>query len=486
MAGETLHYAGAIYDMRIAGSGSSGMEPSLDNALRRLRNEFKFSDGFATVKPSGDALRAFEESIYWCSTDSLVKALQHLFQYEIVGNSLYSHIGELTDKNRVEIEKQLMLEKMLRIAQASCAGKYRLNGDEVIRHWLEGALFVAAVYAPQKPGDRLALVEVVSALLHDIVEDVEAGDIPSFRVPASAGRETELHGAREIYSYLKSELGDYYGGETARVLRAITRPPKKNGIIYALDENIDAYLSYYGKVNRAGPRALIPKAGDGNSNKVSVLSIMDENVKFAKKESVIYKIIPQILVWDRLAYVIREILLYGYREVAVGTRYDFDSALRAPTAEDAAYLKRGYAILGSRVSSPHFLQELPKSGIPMAIIFNGAKLEISLQFCNSPDDVKGIIQGALGLELVNISMSRKIIPSRVDNEIIVSLNWPKVASPESLAKKLVPAYDDYLRGSNLEIFHSFNRRHKAEAALEASKRVDPSHIKSIERFRLRS
>ncbi|MFA6213885.1 MAG: hypothetical protein WC717_01270 [Candidatus Micrarchaeia archaeon] len=482
MVERPLHYAGLIYSVHVP--GTSDME-TLQHKLDKMHTDLKFTDGFATVKPSGSALKAFDEAIYPNSVESDLRAIRYLCRYEAHGNELYSYLGE--DAGR-EIQKQILIEKTLRIVMDSYGDAERQNGEKILKHVLEAALTVAAVYALHKPGDRIALVEIVLTILHDIIEDVEDGSEGmkgvKFRARRDTGEKVELAEKEDIYAFITEMYGRHYGPEIVKLLKFLSRPPKVQGEILSLDQKIERYNQYLIGLLPGGPRALIPKSGDGNSNKKSVLNITDEQIRIKKKESVIYKITPQILYGGHMFAVIKEILLYGYREVAEGTVFDFDQALRAPDKEDVENLARGHKIVGPRSNSRSLIDSLLKSGLPGMIYFEGGKVpEISFQFCDSFEDAKRMVREAIGE--ADVRRSRKFVPTRVDYETLVSVHAPEAIDPKRMMERLQPAYDDYLRSHpHLEIFRSFNRRHKAQAAREMCNSISQKDRAAINRFNI--
>ena len=435
-------------------------------AIEKMRNSLQFNEGHLTAKPTGATLRSFQEAAYTNNVEMLKKNIRNSCGYDI------KHNGEITIYTGFD-NPQKMVEKTLKILEKSYGTAPRKNGDLALAHALQAMEVVAAINAPEKPGDRIAAIEIVDSGLHDIMEDAkdQRNGMREVAFRASGMHwSVELRETEKIREYVKkiyNIYGEYYGREIAADIGLLTK------------REDEQYMNYLFRVYQ-DVRCAQAKGGDAKSNQMSVWSILDQSERERTVDRIVPKLIPQMLVWKKLGFLMYEMLLYGFREMSGD---GMDREVRAPTRDDLKSFQAGYKIIDApRNYSYRMIDALPSSGMPVITFFTGGrKLEAEISFCGWKE-ARRIFQAGFGKNAL-IALERKLIPWRLDRSLIISLEGVSMGELEKGAKKSVKFYDHALAGGELlPIFSGLDRMRRAEAAREHWKEQLGS--KKLEKFQL--
>ena len=419
------------------------------NAIEDVRRKLQYTDGHLSPKPSGESLLAFQNIAYTNNVENLKTKIRNACGYDIGKNGeMITYTG-----NR----PQAMIEKTLAILEKSYGDVRRKNGDLAVVHALQAMEVIAAVNAPEKPGDRVSVLEIVDSGLHDIMEDAADSRNRMYDVAFRANEvhwKVELREPAKIREYVKkiyNVYGKYYGREIAADVGLLTRQEGED------------YMKYLIRVYQ-DLRCAQAKAGDAKSNQMSVWSILDQAEREKTVEKIVPKLIPQMLVWKKIGFLMYEMLLYGFREMSGN---EMDREVRSPTRDDLKSFRVGYKIIDApRSYSYRMIDELPSSGMPVITFFTGGKkLEAEISFCQFGEAAEIFMTG-FGKNAA-IALERKLIPWRLDRSLVVSIDGVQLGELEKCAKKCTQEYDRRLNsGELLSIFRGFDRLNRAEAARE--------------------
>jgi hypothetical protein len=389
----------------------------ISEAIANMRKRLVFKIGHLSPKPSGLAIREFENAAFSEDLEYLKENIRMAAGYSI------SEDGSILSLQGIK-EQHRLIEETFQMVELSYKDLKRKDGKPAVLHPYQVGGINAPIHMPETSKDRIPFIEVVGGLTHDIFEDIS--ELPGFALRIRKNSHLQVCKTREQATTLLGDLysgwklfgyqvfGGHYAREIIKDLNMLTR--NSNSRKY------EDYRSYLHKVCQA-IRPMVIKAGDNKSNQMSVWTIKDKETREGVRERLVGKSLPLMLNLKKVSFVLFEILLSGFDRIVAGTEFKgIDKELRSPTDADFSTFKAGYkAINVKRTYSYDLLSQLPSSGTPSLIFFTGGpKLEVAVPFC-SINQATLLLKQGFG-EASRIRLERKIIPFRLDREYIFSIS----------------------------------------------------------------
>jgi len=370
----------------------------------------------------------------------------------------------------VRMLEYAMLLQTFQILHLSYQGIRRESGNGWMTHPLRAALFVAALGAPARM--------VVSALLHDILEDAMSRELPAakFRAFARKGKahsQVEFSGEGEIMDYIRGNYW-HYGAKIARdVWHATRNDIRKEAINAEYLANPALYEKLYREhLRKAHTRigSAFAKAGDSKANITEIKSIGSPAAREMKLGKRLLKLGWQLESgWNKIAWPVFECLLYDLE--ALGGEKSWKRHRFVP-AEAIWGFAEGYNLIGK----PHrYMQEvrdrLMPSRSPAIEIYtleNRPSFTFEFPFISDAREAIGMVEAAFGKGLANPPKEvDSLLPARIRGATLVSADFyrsPKVGRLDDL----VAAYDEKLDGI---MEGGFDRELLAQAAWDRHYRL---------------
>ena|GEM_PF-3912793 len=364
----------------------------------------------------------------------------------------------------------VMLLQTFQILQLSYCGIRRESGNEWVTHPLRAALFVAALGAP--------IEMVISALLHDILEDAMSPEMPKAKFRAFVKkdgqyRQVEYTGEEEIMGYIRKNYGRC-GARIAWDVWHDTRNDIRKEMINAeyLTNPVLYEELYKGHLHKAHARigSAFAKAGDGKANITEISSITDPAVREMKFRKRMLKLDWQLECgWDKIAWPVFESLLYDLSVSSADERVW--KKYRFVPADSIWKFADGYNLVGT----PHrYNQELrgrvmPSRSPTIEVYFQGNSPSFIFEFPFIRDAkvAIGMIRQVFGKSIIGEPKEvDSLLPPLIRDAALVSVDFRK--NPEVVKfNDLVAAYDENLRGA----LPGFDRKRFTEAAWERHYRL---------------
>ena len=433
------------------------MADIIEGALYRLRNEFELPEGQLTAKPADAAIRGFNDAIITSGDAVLSKSIRKACGYRIDSSGNINHIG--TGKGE-SIKHELIEPTLTNMLLNTCNGFPREDGTPLLYHQLLVAAIASNMLAVEKENDRAPIIETVAGLGHDCFKE-DIHKVP-FRMQRADGSMIEISKKEQMPSFIINFYGDYFGREILKIINLVSREAGE-GYMYP----------YLYKIYKS-PRAELLKFADTLGNGLTVETIADPAKRTEKRNKVIPKQIPQLLMLKKDMVIPFELLLSVFGKLIEGVeKYsNFDKYLRAPAPGDISAFRDGYRIIKEPRSDFYgIVDQLPSAGMPSLVIFTGGKrLEMCVRFC-SPEQAFQIAKAGFGKD-ADVQIGRKIIPFRADPEWVVSIGGRDGRSVEKCARRAAGAYTEMLAGGEiLSIFKGMDRQRRAAEASRMWRRM---------------
>ncbi|MFA6907943.1 MAG: hypothetical protein WC263_03880 [Candidatus Micrarchaeia archaeon] len=360
-----------------------------------------------------------------------------------------------------------MLLQTFQILHLSYEGMQRDSGNEWMTHPLRAALFVAALGAPVKM--------VVSALLHDILEDAMDPKMPTAKFRAFVKKEgqcrmAEYTGEEEILGYIR---GSYwrYGIVISEDVRHDTRKQKINSEYLVNPALYERLYKEHLRMAHARMGSAFAKAGDTKANSTEINSIRDPGIKRMKFDKRLLKLDWQLDTgWSKLNWHVFESLLSDLQENSADEkaweRHRFVPAQAIWSFSD------GYNLIGK----PHrYIQEvrdklMPSRSPTIEIYIREGKpcYTFEFPFINDSREAIAIVKDAFGKALKGEpERAQSLLPQGIRDATLVSAEFFR--SPEvGKLNDLAAAYDEKLDG---RIEGGFNRQERTKAAWDRHHRM---------------
>ena len=362
------------------------------------------------------------------------------------------------------IMEYAMLIQTFQILQLSYNGVQRESGNPWESHPLRAALFVAALGAPVEM--------VISALLHDILEDAMSKDMPKVKFRAFERKNgelvlVELTGEEGILGYMRKNYWRY-GSKIAWDVLHDTRNDIRKEIMNAtyVDDPAEYEKLYKKHLHKAHTRigSAFGKAGDAKANITEISSIMNPEVRGMKFDKRMLKLDWQLECgWDKIAWPVFESLLY---DLSVNSAEERTwKKYRFVPAESIWKFADGYNLVGT----PHrYNQELrgkimPSRSPTIEIYFQGNKPSFIFEFpfIREAKVAIGIIKDVFRKNIIKEPKEvDSLLPLLIRDAVLVSVDFRENPKVEKFIC-MVAAYDEPLKDL---IDGGFVRKERTDAA----------------------
>jgi hypothetical protein len=343
----------------------------------------------------------------------------------------------------------------------------RKSGHEWISHPLRAGLFAAAIGSPAD--------FVITALLHDIVEDTQGSERGgnAFRVPAYENGAVvcrALHAEKDKYRHLE----DVFGRWVAEGIRLLTRDSLPRKILEYWWQEKDRYRKYLDRINdRGNAGAVFAKAMDGIVN-LWELDLPDGELETKMKQSTVGKAAMQVGVWRKLSWLINYMLLEGIAAYSEDER--LVRKLRSFTEKDVADFERGVVIVKKRELRLRLISGMPDNGTPIIAVYQRRKfLEIEIPYLDGRKP-EGVLAGKEILlrfcpSATNIKQVETLLVSGMRKVAIFRFN----AKKSELKRNAAVAVKEYDKAIALELMaYGINDRKAHAAAARKSAYYEPN------------
>ncbi len=290
------------------------------------------------------------EECYLLLADQLKDAQEKLQAYPMydVPQEAIERLEALEGHIKVELAITL-----LELAYADAAK--RKSGHDWISHPLRAGLFVAAI------GGGADLV--VTALLHDIVEDTRDKGHKGIRYKVPGFAEgTDWADDKKFW-----HLEELFGMQVASDIRRLTRDPASKKAIedaWGKAEKKE-YWKYVARVNET-VGAAVAKPADGMEN-FWELDIPNKKLRKGMIERTIDKGAMQVPYTRKLFWLINYMLLEGIGAYSKDEK--IMRKLRSFSEKDVADYEKGAVIVGERKLKRKLLEQVPDSGVPVMVVY---------------------------------------------------------------------------------------------------------------------
>lgn len=460
----------------------SGKPPGVQRVLSAINKSRVITEGHITPKMPPELCLELREQTNIYDAERLCKRILRNCGFDASGFDLGRLLTEPVLVNDYAIKdnrgrfvgdermvQYAMLLQAMQIVLLSYGDLKRLSGNPCASHSLRAGAFAAAIGAP--------IEIVISSILHDILEDSLDKDMPGVKYRAYVSYRgkpqlVEYESEQAILHHIRENFWRY-GRKIAWDVRCDTRLKKSNG---GWEPEYQSHIALaHSRIGSA-----FSKGADSYVNLQELEPGSDILAMAAKLERKLLKVDWQVPFWNKMSWVISEILLHELKQKAKGTKFEgIEKKHRFITSKEIRMVRRGFNnLFKSHAFSPELVKNLSRSRSPIIDIYvakpmyDGAKCSYKFEFpfIQEKETAFGLVKDVFGKRMVGEpARATSMLPSRLTDAVIV---WADFASEPKLSEvsELVLAYDGALQG----ILHGgFDRK-----ALESAARERRARLKS--------